>query len=458
MLDPMNFYRKVVSSVPAYRNEIENHKLINVIEEIKSLSQLPILTKSNYLLEYPYEELCWPNELDKIHFIGSSSGFSKSGIVYWTKRPEDELDYMESIETMLRNNYQIDQKRTLIFCCMALGLWIGGMMITSTLRILATKGRNNITVVTPGLNLKEAVEIYERFHQKYEQTLWITNPSNISIITALIRKKNIDFKPASNFFPVVGEYYSETFREKVAQNYGHSIDSPFVVWTGYGSADTGDIAVETEATIKLRKYLLRNPELNKCLFKSEETPMILELSDNVFIEIIENQIIVTKDQLIPLVRYNTGDCGGFLEKDFTLDCYNIPHEISKDLPKRMLYVFGRATDNIIFYGTNLNLVNINNHFLSLPDEFKYSGLFQVKEMLIDELTHFHFTVYTEDYQNSMLSKMYYNELIQYLKSSSSEFETKFINLSNSIDKPLITLQLEDVTNLDVKIKHKFLSE
>lgn len=454
----MNFYRKVVNSVPAYQKEVENHKLINVIDEIKALAQLPILTKSNYLLKYSHEELSWPDQNDKIHFIGSSSGFSKSGIVYWTKRPEDELDYMEAIEKMLRENYQIDHKKTLIFCCMALGLWIGGMMITSTLRVLAMKGRNNITVVTPGLNLKEAVDIYEKFHDKYEQTLWITNPSNISIITALINKKKINYKPGSNFFPVVGEYYSETFREKVAKDYGHSTDSPFVVWTGYGSADTGDIAVETEATIRFRKYFYINPELNKCLFRSNETPIILELSDKVFVEIIEDQIVVTKDQLIPLVRYNTGDCGGFLEKEFTVNCFNIPDEISKDLPERMLYVFGRATDNIIFYGTNLNLLSINNHFLSLPEEFKYSGLFQVKEMLIDELTHFHFTIYSEDYNNSLLSKMYYNELIQFLKSSSSEFETKFINLSSSVDKPLITLQLEDATQIDVKVKHKFLAD
>lgn len=109
----MNFYRKVVNSVPAYQKEVENHKLINVIDEIKALAQLPILTKSNYLLEYSQEELCWPDQNDKIHFIGSSSGFSKSGIVYWTKRPEDELDYMEAIEKMLRENYQIDHKKNI---------------------------------------------------------------------------------------------------------------------------------------------------------------------------------------------------------------------------------------------------------------------------------------------------------------------------------------------------------
>lgn len=133
-----------------------------------------------------------------------------------------------------------------------------------------------------------------------------THPILVSLLHKLI-KIIFNYKPGTNFFPAIGEYYSETFREKVAKNYGHSTDSPFVVWTGYGSSDTGDIAVKTEATIHFQKYLHRNQELNKCLFSSNETPMIMELSYKVFVEIIDDQIVVTKDQLIPLVRYNTGD-------------------------------------------------------------------------------------------------------------------------------------------------------
>ena len=452
MQKPLDFYHDTMARVPAYRRFIGHHfpgKTFDRFEDI------PLLTKKNYLLEYPVEELCREGEFEKIHFIGSSSGFSKSGSVFWPKRPEDELDYMNGLEDMLRSCYQIDQKRTLIFCCMALGTWIGGMTITSTLRVLSTKGRNKITVATPGLNLQEAVEIYSRFHSGYEQTLWITNPSNINLIYALIKRKGVEFKPASCFFPVVGEYYTESFREKVAENFGHSPSEPFVVWTGYGSADTGDLGVETASTIRLRKYIRDNSELNKELFGSDDTPMILQLAGHGYVEIIDHQIVVTKDQFIPLVRYNTGDCGGLLSKS-ELKGKNIPAPVFESLPEKMIYVFGRATDNIIFYGTNLNVMNINTHFNSLPVGFNYGGLFTVRPENADGVTYFRFTVFTSGNQSDELKNRYYDELVGFLKSQSNEFAAKYVNLTNSVGENLISVTLNDITNLNGKVKHKFI--
>lgn len=458
MKEPFDFYKELLVEVPAYNDFINNYFKNNPSAKIDSFSDIPLLTKKSYLLEYPIEDLCRKGDFNKIHFIGTSSGFSKSGSVFWPKRPEDELDYMNGLENMLRNHYNIDSKRTLIFCCMALGTWIGGMTITSTLRVLAAQNRNKITVSTPGLNLQEAVEIYSRFHNNYEQTLWITNPSNINLIYALIKRKGIDFKPGSNFFPAVGEYYTESFREKIAKDFGHPTDTPFVVWTGYGSADTGDIGVETESTINLRKYFKKNPELNKSIFDSDDTPMLLQLAESCFVEIIENQIIVTKDQLVPLIRYNTGDNGGLLDKKFLIEKNIIPEELRNSLPEHMIYVYGRATDNIIFYGTNLNVVSINEHFLSLPANFQYSGLYQVKPVDKEGVTYFRFTIFTSDYKNSGLQKQYYDELVQFLKNQSNEFATKYVNLSNSLGESLISVELADISRLSGNVKHKFIVE
>ncbi len=452
MDSPLDFFYDTLKNVPAYRHFIERNSSLN---SLSGFEKIPLLTKKNYLLEYPIEELCRKGDFDKIHFIGSSSGFSKSGSVFWPKRPADELNYMNGLEEMLRSCYQIDQKKTLILCCMALGTWIGGMTITSTLRVLSTQDRNKITVATPGLNLQEAVEIYSRFHSNFDQTLWITNPSNINLIYALIKRKGIDFKKGSHFFPVVGEYFSESFREKVAENFGHTLSEPFVVWTGYGSADTGDLGVETKSTIKLRKFIEKNESLKKELFDSQETPMILQLADHGYVEIVDRQIVVTKDQLIPLVRYNTGDCGGLLCKS-QLSGKNIPNELVDSLPEKMIYVYGRATDNIIFYGTNLNVVNINAHFNALPTEFNYGGLFQVRSENEGGIIYFRFTIYTCDNQSEELKNHYYQELVDFLKSQSNEFAAKYTNLTESVGEPLISITLDDITHLNGKVKHKFI--
>lgn len=448
------FSQRVFDSVPGYRRFLEASGAS--IEG--PFEGLPLLTKQNYLLEYPIEELCWNGNLGNCHLIGSSSGFSKSGSVFWPKRPEDELHYLDSLEKMLIQNYGIDQERTLIVCCMALGTWFGGMTVTAALRVIAASGRLPITVCTPGLNLAEAVEIYSRFYSNFKKVLWITNPSNIALISSLIQKKGIAFPPGTCSFPVVGEYFSETFRETVASRYGHATEAPFVVWTGYGSADTGDIGVETATTIRLRKHFHHNPELGRKLFGTDDTPMLLAMAPKAHLELLDGKIVVTKDQLVPLVRYNTGDEGGLLEKTTLKQLGSIPPELLAELPEQLLFVRGRVSDSIIFYGTNLNVQDINRYFLGLPKEMAYSGLFTVRKVEHGDVSIFEFTVMVEGAFDATLAAQYQDVLIRYLKGQSLEFETKYSNLTRSIGEELIRVQIEECSARTGTIKHRYIIE
>lgn len=450
--DPKQFFKEVFQKVPAYKDFM----LKNGGNSESRFESLPLVDKKNYLLTYPIQELCWNGSIESCHLIGSSSGFSKTGSVFWPKRPSDEAEYVQSIEKMLSENYGIDKKRTLIFCCMALGTWIGGMTLTSALRILASQGKNPITIVTPGLNFGEAVEIYSRFYSNFEQTLWITNPSSINIILALLNHKGVSIPAKSNFFPVVGEYYSEVFRENISSKFGFSKDEPYVIWTGYGSADTGDLSVETAATIALRKFIHRNRNLSEKIFNTSDTPMILDVAPDPFIEIINNQIVVTKDQLVPLVRYNTGDEGGLLYKKKLKELHEFPKEIIEPLRDKMIYVFGRASDSIIFYGTNINVKNIHNYFLSLPEKYGYDGLFQVKPVESEGVTSYDFKIFVHDFSNEALRKLYSEMLIEFLKKQSLEFSAKYTNLTNSLGRELISVHLDDITGIEGKVKHKFI--
>jgi phenylacetate-CoA ligase len=446
------FAQRVFDSVPGYRSFLEAQSAS--IEG--PFETLPLQTKQNYLLEYPMEELCWNGTLGNCHLIGSSSGFSKTGSVFWPKRPEDEVQYLDSLEKMLIQNYSIDQGRTLVICCMALGTWFGGMTITAALRVIAASGRLPITVCTPGLNLAEAVDIYCRFFSNFKKVLWITNPSNISLISALLKKKAVAVPPGSCSFPVIGEYFSETFRESVAGRYGHEAHEPFVVWTGYGSADTGDIAVETAATIRLRKFFHADTELRRSLFGTDDTPMLLALSPKAHVEILEGRIVVTKDQLVPLVRYNTGDEGGLLAKVELEQLWTIPTEIFSNLPEHILFVRGRASNSIIFYGTNLNVQEINQHFLGLPREFGYSGLYTVRKVEQGDVSIFEFKVFVESPGDGTLAEQYLAGLLGYLKGRSLEFEAKYSNLTRSLGEELIRLEVEELTGATGAIKHRFI--
>lgn len=449
-MEKEKFLKDVITRVPAYSDFLTKQN----IDKNSVFKELPLSSKKEYLLKYKLHELCWDATFEGSHIIGASSGFSKTGVVFWPKRPIDESGYLRAIELNFIDHYAIDTKKTLIIISLAFGSWIGGMQIASTLRQLASQATYQLTIATPGLNIAEAVDIYEQFAKGYEQVLIITNPSNVNLFEALFKHKEIVIPPASIYFPVVGEYFSEVQRESVAKTFGHPKDELFCLWTGYGSADTGDLGVETSSTIELRKFFHKNPKLSKEFFKIDETPMLLSLSPHVFIEIIDEKIVVSKDQLIPLVRYNTQDSGGLFTKKELVDI--VDDNLLQKLPEEILFVYGRASDAIIFYGTNLLISDIKGYFLSLDSSFNYAGLFEVREKKLQNVVVFEFTIFTHVDEDTGLAKKYQKSLLSFLKQNSHEFSHKYDPLSSSIGKDLIIVKLENIINKSSQIKHHYI--
>jgi phenylacetate-CoA ligase len=447
-LDLNEFARRVRDRVPAYRDFLATR---NTPPEA-DFKSLPLLTKQNYLLGFPTEALCWDGSLAACHLIGASSGFSKSGTIFWPKRPEDELHYLDGIEGMLVDNYAIDRKRTLILVCLAFGTWIGGMQLASACRILAAQGKHPITVSTPSLNIGEAIEIYARFGHAFEQVLWLTNPSNVQLVSALLTRRELTPPPAQMSFGVVGEYYSEAFREWVAERFGHPVDDPYCIWTGYGSADTGGIGVETRASIAVRKHLHHHPEICRALFQTDAAPMLLAPSPDAHVESIEGNIVCTKDQLIPLVRYDTGDAGGLIDRA-TLTEAGLPPELVGRAPETMVYVHGRASDTIIFYGTNLRLSDINDYLLGQEE---YGGFYELAEDKREGITRFVFTLYVTGRRDEPRRQQYQRGLVAFLERESREFAAKYDALSTSVGEPLVDVRLEDAAQAKGRIKHRYL--
>lgn len=451
-MERMVLLAEAARRVPAYREFLAEHGATDQ----SHWESLPLTNKKNYLLAYSTESLCWDGTLKGCHLIGASSGFSKSGSVFWPKRPADEQLYMESVEQALIRHYSIDKKRSLLFVCLAFGTWIGGMQLATAMRSLAALQRHPLTVATPGLNLAESVNLYERFGRHFDQIIWITNPSNVNIILALLEKSSEPVKPASIFFPVVGEYFPEGFRRNVAVRLGHPIDEPFCVWTGYGSADAGDLGMETGATIELRKFFYSRPDISTELFGTTNTPMMLEPSPKALIEIVEGNIVVSKDQMVPLLRYDTGDTGELLSREDVCRIGEVPQALLDALPDRVLCVRGRATDAIVFYGTNLPVSDINEYLLSLSSEFRYGGLFSVKEDKRQGFPVFVFKVLISGEPDASLNDCYYAEFIHFLKKQSLEFAAKYDSLSHSAGEALIRVELEMLDSEKANCKHCFI--
>ena len=108
----------VYDNVAAYREFIKemtgsDSLPVNLNVDKVDLASLPLCDKQNYLLRHDVRALSREGDLNRIHLIGASSGFSSSGAVHWPKCPEDERGYMESIETMFIHYYNIYRRTTL---------------------------------------------------------------------------------------------------------------------------------------------------------------------------------------------------------------------------------------------------------------------------------------------------------------------------------------------------------
>jgi phenylacetate-CoA ligase len=454
MTNPKSLLTEAFARVPAYRAFLGERGA----GPDTPWDALPLINKKDYLLVNDVADLCWDGSVEGCHVIGASSGFSRSGSVFWPKRPKDEGDYAAAIERMLIERFAIDRKRTLVFVCLAFGTWFAGMQLATATRTMAASGRHPLTVALPGLNLGEAVEIYRRFASSYDQVVWITNPSNVSLIAALLARAGITPPPGSISFPVVGEYFSEGFREHIAERFGHTSDAPFCVFTGYGSADAGGLGDETAATIALRKHIFHRPALSQALFGTADTPMLLTPMPGVHLECIDGRIVVSKDLAIPLVRYDTGDAGGLISRAPLSEIPDLPTELVSALPETVLYVYGRASDAIVFYGTNLMMQDINRHFLALPAELGYGGLFEVRPCSRDGITTFAFKVYAQRADDAAGRAAYADSLIAFLKGHSLEFAAKYDPLCASLGEPLITVALADPATLPARTKHRFIVE
>jgi phenylacetate-CoA ligase len=451
-MKPLDLFNETKSRVPAYKQFLDD-KGFNFSGRWE---EIPIIDKQNYLLQFPTIRLCRDASLKGCHLIGASSGFSKSGSVFWPKRAIDEKDYLKSVEHMLVNYYAIDKKKTLIFVCLAFGTWIGGMQLASAMRTLASSAKYDITACTPSLNLSEAAEIYSEFGESFDQFIWITNPSNINLIMYLLKQKDLKIPPGSMYFPVVGEFFAEGFRNKVEDFFGHSGDNAYTVWTGYGSADTGDIAVETAELIRLRKYIYQKPELSEKLFGTRNTPFLMNYFPDVYVEIIDGHIVVTKDQMIPLVRYNSGDRGDVLSRDYLSGIAEIPEEIIASLPDEILCIAGRADNEIIFYGTNLSLEEINDYLNNLPGEMNYGGFYEVEVLSESGFDLLRFYIHTDEETDDATRESYQRRLVSFLKTKSNEFRAKYENLSKSAGRPLIEVITKPVDPGQSEKKHKFI--
>lgn len=394
----IKIFKIAAKLVPSYRKTINNSGVkIDKINSVNDFNKLPIIDKKNYIVKYPLIERVLGGKLDGKYTVEKSASTS-GGSYFWPRLPEEDEMFPKYIEYSFVQFYGIDKKSTLVIMTLALGTWTSGEKMAQALRLTATsKKKYKMTVVTPGANVEEVIEIVKNLSDQYDQTVIVGYPPFVKTVVDEGEKEGIDWKSLNLRLGLGGEGYSEKWREYMAEKIGLPKKDLMGIAGGYGAADIGmSIGREYPITILIRKLACRDKKLAKALFgTSELEPSFLQYNPgSCYIEEVKGELVFTVLSGVPLIRYNIHDRGGVksFEKVMAIvrkHGYKIKRELKKfgytpedvwHLP--FFYVFGRSDGTISVGGANIYPENVDTALYTVQtamiNTYKLTTIFDKK--------------------------------------------------------------------------------
>ncbi len=359
--------RNVATAVPAYRAFLKEQGVDPAaIRTVEDFPRLPIITKQNYLQQYPLADLCRGGRLEDCDMIAVSSG-STGQPTFWPRSFSDELQIARRFEQVFVDSFEADVRRTLAVVCFALGTWVGGIYSAHCCRVLASKGYP-ITVVTPGNNKEEIFRVVRELGPAFEQVVLLGYPPFLKDVVDSGRARGVDWPRYHIKMVMAGEVFSEEWRTLIGERVG-SADPCHDSAALYGTADAGVLGNETPLSIAIRRFLADQPEVARRLFGESRLPTLVQYDPmSRYFEVVDGQLLFTGDNGVPLVRYSILDTGGVVPHEHMMKFlaewgFNPIETLSR--PERhgarrlpFVYVFGRSDFTVSYFGANIYPENV----------------------------------------------------------------------------------------------------
>jgi len=190
--------------------------------------------------------------------------------------------------------------------CFGMGTWIAGIYTTLTTLVTHINGLP-IAVITPGFNKEETLRILETLAPQYEQVIIAGIPTFIKDLLEQWSASSAKHKVKHIKLLFAGEGFSEDWRSYVL----HLIDSKDYCHDAIsilGSADASIMGFETAESITLRRLASTNSTVRNQLFHNERLPALAAfIPTQRFFETEHNELLLSADRSIPLIRYNIHD-------------------------------------------------------------------------------------------------------------------------------------------------------
>lgn len=372
-------FHRAAEHVPAYREFLTAHGVLAAsVRTLDDFREVPCTTKQNYHEQHSLPRLCWDDRKPFGAMLAFSSGSTGEPTV-WPRALEDELRMTARFEQVLVGAFEADRRSTLVVVCFALGTWVGGMYTAACCRHLAAKG-HLVTVVTPGNNKTEIFRVLDALEGHFEQLVLCGYPPFLKDVITAGTTEGRDWSRTPTHLVMAGEVFSEEWRSLLGQHL-HAVPIERRTASLYGTADGGVLANETPLSIQIRRALAVRPELARQLFGETRLPTLCQYDPrHRFFELDDDgHLVITGDHGAPLLRYKIFDRGGIISYSDMMR-FLADHGIvtTDEAPKQpFVYVFGRSSFAVSFYGANVFPENIASGLERLEFAQHLTGKFVV---------------------------------------------------------------------------------
>lgn len=306
-------FHEAAERVPAYKDFLARHGIDHrTIQTAGDFSRVPLTDKKNYLRYYPLDQLCWDGRISQKTATFTCTSGSTGEPCYFPRSTQLDWQYSCSIEAFLRHSSYGISGPVLVIIGFGMGVWIGGLITYRAFQIAGERTEVPLSILTPGSNKDEILKALEKIAPQFEQVILAGYPPFIKdVLDAACAAKVV--LPSKMRLLFAAEGFSDTFRQYVAKKAG--IRNVYLdTMNIYGSADIGAMAVETPLTIKLRELSCEDPLFKAALFPGVTKLPTLAQFNPYFIkfEAVEKRVVLSGDNIVPLIRYSIGDHGGVL--------------------------------------------------------------------------------------------------------------------------------------------------
>jgi phenylacetate-CoA ligase len=302
----LKIFRKASREVPAYKSFLAKNRINpKNIKSQESFLKLPTIEKQNYILKRPLSNLFIKGRIPPITYASSGSSGTPT---FWFHSDNGEKIGGEIHEMIFNKIFGVRKDEpTLVVVCFAMGLWVAGGYTLAASREVSRRGYN-LTTVTPGLDHEAILNILKNLAPNFKNLILAGYPPFLMDVALEMKRRKIKLKNRT-YFITAGDKFKEEWRDDFLKHF--EVINPNSLVSIYGSADGGILGFETPLSIFIRRKAMNNQKLYQAFFKDEaEIPAFVQYNLNhIFFETINDELVFTKDESMPLVRYNIHDIG-----------------------------------------------------------------------------------------------------------------------------------------------------